>query len=139
MVVVGDQHGNAGVGMGRGPDTPSAIRKATEIAQKKMVFVPRLDNRTIYSDVNMKFHNVNIELRSAKPGHGLVANNYIHEICRCAGIADLTAKVRGSLNPMNVVNATFAALLNQQNPQKIAQQRGKKLIDVEKTYYGSRL
>jgi ribosomal protein S5 len=69
-------------------------------------------------------------------GYGLVVNNYIHEVCRCVGISDLYCKVYGSKNPMNVVKATFEALYAQRRPEDIAQARGKRLVDVEKVYYG---
>lgn len=71
-------------------------------------------------------------------GHGVVANNYIHEICRCIGITDLTAKIIGSRNPMNVIKATFEAFGSQKTPQDIAKMRGKKVFDVEMEYYGKR-
>lgn len=65
-----------------------------------------------------------------------MANNHIHEICRCIGISDLGAKVYGSRNPMNVIKATFEALKQQKRPDEIARARGKKVHDVEMTYYG---
>ncbi|KAI8865670.1 hypothetical protein GQ42DRAFT_112154, partial [Ramicandelaber brevisporus] len=57
-------------------------------------------------------------------------------ICKCAGIHDVAAKVHRSRNPMNVVKATFEALLAQRTPEEIARARGRKLTDVYKTYYG---
>ena len=70
-------------------------------------------------------------------GFGCRANHYIHEICRCIGIQDLSGKVRGSRKPMNVIKATFEALSNQKMPQDIAKMRGKKVTDVQGIYYGS--
>jgi ribosomal protein S5 len=58
-------------------------------------------------------------------------------MCRCAGISDLVAKLHGSRNPLNVVKATFEALKQQKLPIDIARIRGKKIYDVEKTYYGT--
>lgn len=145
VVIVGDQNGSAGVGMGRGIDTQLAVAKASAQAEKNMTPFPRLENRTIFSDIDYKFHNVNLKLGMAKPGtrvnlgHGIVANNYIHEICRCIGISDMTGKVYGSNNPMNVIKGTFAALASQKRPDEIALARGKKVMDVERTYYGTRL
>lgn len=69
-------------------------------------------------------------------GFGCRANHYVHEICRCIGIQDLSGKVRGSRTPMNVIKATFEALSNQKLPEDIAKMRGKKLADVQHTYYG---
>jgi ribosomal protein S5 len=66
----------------------------------------------------------------------VVANNNIHEVMRCVGISDVYCKVYGSTNPMNVIKATFAALDAQKDPVDIARMRGKKVIDVEQTYFG---
>jgi ribosomal protein S5 len=70
-------------------------------------------------------------------GYGIVANNNIHEVMRCVGISDLYCKIQGSTNPMNVIKAAFAALDEQKQPSEIARMRGKKVIDVEMTYYGT--
>ncbi len=68
MVVVGDRNGLAGYGMGRGSDTMTAVDKATEQAKKNLKFYDRLDNRTIFSDADFKYHNVSLKLRTARPG-----------------------------------------------------------------------
>ena len=68
-------------------------------------------------------------------GFGLRCQQYIWEICKCAGIADLAARVTRSRNPMNTVKATVEALLSQKDPEEIARARGKKLVDVRKVYY----
>ena len=65
-----------------------------------------------------------------------MANKNIHEICMCAGIHDLYAKIRGSTNPMNVVKATFEALKSQRSPTEIARFRGTRAQDVIMTYFG---
>ena len=62
--------------------------------------------------------------------------HYIFEICRCAGITDLAARVTRARNPMNIVKATIQALQNQRDPEEIAIGRGVKLVDVRKVYYG---
>lgn len=68
-------------------------------------------------------------------GFGLRCQQYIWEICKCAGIHDLAAKVHRARNPMNTVKATVQALLSQKDPEDIARGRGKKLVDVRKVYY----
>jgi small subunit ribosomal protein S5 len=70
-VVVGDENGSAGLGMGRGVDTPQAISKAIKHAERNLILFPRLENRTLFSDVFLKFHCVRLELRSSKPGFGV--------------------------------------------------------------------
>jgi ribosomal protein S5 len=68
LVVVGNQNGSAGYGMGRGTDTATAVQKALVQAQKNLQPILRLDNRTIYSDIEYQYHRVNLTLRTAKPG-----------------------------------------------------------------------
>ncbi|KAJ3272266.1 28S ribosomal protein S5, mitochondrial [Terramyces sp. JEL0728] len=138
-VVIGDQQGSAGYGMGSSIDYAGAVEKATLQAKKNMQHFDLLENRTIFNDVDYKFHKVSLALKTAKPGYGVVANNYVHEICRCIGISDLYGKVMGSRNPMNIIKATFEALNKQKKPEDIARMRGKKVVDVEMTYYGTRL
>ncbi|KAI8923378.1 ribosomal protein S5, C-terminal domain-containing protein [Entophlyctis helioformis] len=139
LVVVGNQNGSAGYGMGRAEDGSSAIQKATAQAEKNMVFFDRLENRTIFSDIDHQFHHVRLKLFSARPGYGLVVNNYVHEVARCIGISDLGGKVHGSKNPMNVIKAAFEAFSSQKRPSDIAKIRGKKVVDVEMAYYGTKL
>jgi small subunit ribosomal protein S5 len=68
LVVVGDQNGHAGYGMGRGSDTATAVQKALAQAQKNIELIPRLENRTIYADMDFKFKRVQFKMRNAKPG-----------------------------------------------------------------------
>ncbi|KAG2222919.1 hypothetical protein INT45_013550 [Circinella minor] len=137
LVVVGNGKGLAGYGEGKDEEPSRAIFKATNRAIKNLRFFDRYDDRTISMDIEHKFHATKLELRSRPPGFGCRANHYIHEICRCIGIQDLSGKVRGSRKPMNVIKATFEAFSNQKMPQDIAKMRGKKLADVQSVYYGS--
>jgi small subunit ribosomal protein S5 len=165
LVVVGNGNGLAGYGEGKDEEASRAVRKATNRAIKNMRYFERYDERTIAMDVAHKFHATTIHLRSRppgkyrlqftpanvgccgvpinnhlfpfSPGFGNRSNHYIHEICRCVGIHDLSGKVMGSRTPMNVIKATFEALQHQKFPEEIAQLRGKKLADVQHTYYGA--
>ena len=74
-----------------------------------------------------------------RTGFGIRCQELIYEMCRCAGISDLAARVTRSRNPMNTVKATMQALLSQRIPDEIARARGKKLVDVRKVYYGGRV
>ncbi|KAL1930343.1 hypothetical protein VTP01DRAFT_10505 [Rhizomucor pusillus] len=136
LVVVGNGKGLAGYGEGKDDEASRAIQKATNRAIRNLRYFHRYDDRTIAMDIEHKFHAVKLELRSRPPGFGCRANHYIHEICRCIGIKDLSGKVRGSRTPMNVIKATFEALSKQKLPEDIAQMRGKKLADVQNIYYG---
>ncbi len=69
-------------------------------------------------------------------GFGIRCQDKIFEMCRCAGISDLAARVTRSRNPMNTIKATFQALLSQKIPDEVARGLGKKLVDVRKVYYG---
>ncbi|GAN08522.1 mitochondrial 37S ribosomal protein MRPS5 [Mucor ambiguus] len=136
LVVVGNGNGLAGYGEGKDEEASRAVRKATNRAIKNMRYFERYDDRTLAMDLTHKFHATTLELRSRPPGFGIRTNHYVHEICRCIGLQDISAKVRGSTTPMNVIKATFEALSHQKQPQDIAKMRGKKLADVQHVYYG---
>ncbi len=136
MVIVGDRNGHAGYGEGRSTDFNIAVKKAEEQAMKTMVSIDRLDNRTLYSDIEETVNSTTIKLYAACPGYGISANNNVNEIAQCFGISDLAAKVHGSSNPMNVVKATFKALAKAKLPDEIAQVRGRKVSEVTSTYFG---
>ncbi|CAN6630737.1 small ribosomal subunit protein uS5m [Trichomonascus vanleenenianus] len=137
LAIVGDRNGHIGIGEGRNAMQPSkALSQAHWNAVKNLVYIPRFENRTIYGKINHKYHSVLLELRPAPPGHGLRVNHVIYEICKCAGIKDLTGNVGRSRNPMNVAKATIEALSTKQSIiEEIAASRGKKIIDVTNTYY----
>ncbi|KAJ3264440.1 28S ribosomal protein S5, mitochondrial [Chytriomyces hyalinus] len=139
IVVVGNGNGVGGYGEGRAADASGAIAKATAMALKNMVTIPRFQQRTVFGDIMHRYHSVTVDIKAASPGFGIVASNHIHEICRCVGIRDMAAKVRGSLNPINVIKATFEALQSQKTPVEIAQARGRKLVDIADAYYGGKL
>ncbi|KAG0229998.1 28S ribosomal protein S5, mitochondrial [Actinomortierella wolfii] len=137
MVVVGNGQGIAGYGEGKDDEVARAVRKATNRALRNLQVFDRYDDRTIYHDIDHKFHATKIQFRSRPPGFGNRCNHYIHEICSCIGILDISAKVWGSRNPMNVIKATFEALQKQKLPEDIARGRGKRMVDVQHTYYGA--
>ncbi|RKP25125.1 ribosomal protein S5 domain 2-type protein [Syncephalis pseudoplumigaleata] len=137
LVVVGNGQGAAGYGEGKAEDVPNAIIKATNRAIKNMTFFDRYDNRTVHHDIEHKFKATRIELRARPPGFGNRSNPYIHEVCHCIGIDDISGKVRGSRNPINVVKGTFEALQRQKVAEDIAKGRGRKLEDVYHQYYGA--
>jgi small subunit ribosomal protein S5 len=140
LSVVGDGKGLLGMGVGIGPDetTDDAAREALQKAVRSMRPVERYENRTVYGDVEAKFAATKVILRSRPPGFGIRANYYVHEVCRCAGITDVSGKVRGSMNGMNIIKATFAALNSQKLPSTIARQRGRHVIDVRERYFHGR-
>lgn len=136
LAVVGNGQGMIGVGEGKHAEQATATRKAVTQAVKNMEYVHRYQNRTIYGEFDYKFHAVQLRLRSRPAGFGIRANHFLYEICRCAGITDISAKVWGSRTGMNVVKAMLAALKSQKLPSTIAKERGRKIVDLEQTYYG---
>lgn len=139
LVIVGDRNGMIGLGEGKSRDEmPKAIFKAHWDAIRNLKEIPRYENRTIYGDIDYRYHGVKLHLRSAKPGFGLRVNHVIFEICECAGIKDLSGKVYKSRNDMNIAKGTIEALIGAQKTlDDIAMARGKKLVDVRKVYYSS--
>ncbi|KAI1317071.1 28S ribosomal protein S5, mitochondrial [Mortierella claussenii] len=138
LVIVGNGNGIAGYGEGKDEEAARAVRKATNRAMRNLMAFDRYDDRTIFHDIDYKFHATKIQFRSRPPGFGNRCNHLIHEICSCIGILDISAKVWGSRNPMNVIKATFEALSKKQKlPADIARARGKRMVDVQHTYYGA--
>ncbi|AGO10017.1 AaceriAAR027Wp [[Ashbya] aceris (nom. inval.)] len=139
LVVVGDRNGMVGLGEGKSrEDVAESIKKAHWNAIKNLTYIPRYENRTIFGDIDFRYHGVKLHLRSAKPGFGLRVNHVIFEICECAGIKDLSGKVYKSRNEMNIAKGTLEALSKSQKTlEEIAYSRGKKLVDVRKVYYSS--
>lgn len=136
LVCAGDRNGMLGIGEGKDPEEPSnAILKAHWQAVKNLIKVPRLENRTIFGNIENKYNATVVHLRSAPPGSGLRCNPMIFELAQCAGIKDLSAKVYRSRNKMNVVKCTMAALLKQKTNEQVALERGKKVINLRKAYY----
>lgn len=139
LVVVGDKNGMVGIGEGKSrEDMAESIKKAHWDAVRNLKEVPRFENRTIFGDIDHRYHGVKLFLRAAKPGFGLRVNHVIYEICECAGIKDLSAKVYKSRNIMNIAKGTLEALTeSQKSLDEIALGRGKKVVDVKKVYYSA--
>lgn len=136
LVCAGDGNGMLGIGEGKDPEEPgTAILKAHWQAVKNLVKVPRLEDRTIYGNIEHKFGASVVHLRSAPPGSGLRCNPMVFELAQCAGIKDLSSKVYRSRNKMNVVKCTIEALLKQKTTDEMALERGKKVVDLRKVYY----
>ncbi|KAK0674678.1 ribosomal protein S5, C-terminal domain-containing protein [Cercophora samala] len=136
MVVAGNGNGWVGLGYAKSQEPGVAATKARLDAISKMRPIKRYENRTIFGNVEAKVSGTVVQLFARPPGFGLRVQHRIFEICRAAGIQDLSARVPRSRNPMNTVKATFEALFNQKDPEEIAMGRGRKLVDVRKVYYG---
>lgn len=129
IVVVGDENGVGGFGLGKSKDVASAIAKAIEDAKKNLVRIP-LSGSTIPHQQESKFGGAQVFIRPASNGTGLIAGGAVRAVLESVGISDVLSKSKGSSNPHNVVKATFKALLNLRDAQKVAHQRGVKLEKV---------
>lgn len=123
LVIVGDQKGRVGFGLGKAKEVPDAIRKASQEAQRTMVNVP-IEKGTIPHDVLGEFDAGKILFKPASVGTGVKAAGACRTILELAGIKDvLTKSLRGS-NPHNVVKATFQAFGQMRSVEQVANARG---------------
>ena len=132
IVVVGNEEGVVGQGLGKSKDVATAIVKAIEDAKKNLVRIP-IHKRTIPHEQKGKHSGARVTLLPASPGTGVIAGGPVRAVLESVGIHDILSKSQGSSNPHNVVKATFDALLQLRSPQVIAKQRG---ISLEKLYKG---
>lgn len=123
LVVVGDENGHVGCGMGKAAEIPDAIRKGIEDAKKNMIKVP-LVGTTIPHEVIGKFCAGEVLLKPATEGTGVIAGGSARAVLELAGIRDIRAKSMRSNNARNVVNATIQGLSSLRNDEMIAKQRG---------------
>ncbi|MEM9468755.1 MAG: 30S ribosomal protein S5 [Pseudomonadota bacterium] len=130
LIVVGDGKGRVGTGHGKAKEVPEAIRKATDAAKKNMIRVPLREGRTLHHDVSARFGAGKVHMRTAPSGTGVIAGGPMRAVFDCLGVQDVVAKVIGSSNPYNMVNATFEALKSMQSPRQVAARRGRKVSDI---------
>lgn len=109
VIVVGDNNGSVGMGIGKAREVPEAIRKGTERARKSMVKVS-LAGKTIPHPVFVKFGASHVLLKPATPGTGVIAAGGVRAVMECAGVRDVLTKSLGSSNRLNVVRATIQGL-----------------------------
>ena len=130
LVVVGNQAGKVGVAHAKAKQVPDAIKKATELAKRKLIQIPLKEGRTLHHNVLGKLGSGKVLLKSAPKGTGIIAGGPIRALCEVAGIKDIVAKSIGSSNPHNVVRACMKALSSQLTPKSISFLRGKKIGEI---------
>ena len=128
-VVVGDNKGKIGLGVGKANAVPDAMRKATERAHKEMRRVG-LMGTTIAHEVTGTTCGAKVLLKPASPGTGVIAAGGVRAVLEAAGIKDILTKSLGSANVLNVVQATFDALEQLKFPEEEAARRGKLVAEV---------
>ncbi|RCI15721.1 hypothetical protein L249_2229 [Ophiocordyceps polyrhachis-furcata BCC 54312] len=136
MAIAGNGNGWLGLGIAKSTEMGLAMDTAQMLAIRNMKPIRRYENRTIFGKVKAKISGTVVELFTKPPGWGLRCPHRIFEMCRASGLHDIAAKMPRSKNPMNSVKATYQALMNQPDPERMAIGRGKKMVDVRKVYYG---
>ncbi len=130
IVVVGDEDGIVGHGLGKSKEVAEAISKAVEDAKKNLIRIS-LKKGTIPHEQNGKFGGARVFIKPASEGTGVIAGGAVRAVLESVGVQNVLSKSQGSSNPHNVVKATFDALLNLRSPEQIAKQRG---ISIDKLF-----
>jgi small subunit ribosomal protein S5 len=132
IVVVGNEDGIVGWGLGKAGEVTAAIAKGIEAAKKNLIKVP-IHKGTIPHEQLAKFGGALVFIKPATHGTGVKAGGAMRAVLESVGITDVLAKSKGSSNPHNLVKATIAALSELRDPAMVAQNRG---ISVEKVFKG---
>ena len=132
IVVVGDENGVVGQGLGKSKEVSEAIAKAVEDAKKNLVRIP-LNGTTLPHEQKGKFGGARVYLNKFLTISGVIAGGVVRAVLESLGVHNVLSKSQGSSNPHNVVKATFDALLKLRSAKTIAQQRG---ISLDKMFKG---
>ena len=129
LVVVGDENGHVGIGLGKAAEIPDAIRKAVEKAKKNMIEVPII-NTTIPHEVVGEFGAGKVIMIPAREGTGVIAGGPARAVLELAGIRDILTKSIGSNNSINVAYAVMEGLSKLKTPEEIARLRNKSVEEI---------
>ena len=129
LMVVGDENGHVGVGMGKAAEIPEAVRKGVEDAKRHMIEIP-LVGTSIPHAVQGRFGKGSVLLMPAEEGSGVIAGGAVRAVLELAGIQDIRTKSLGSSNPANTVKATLEGLKQLRTAEQIARARGKSVESI---------
>jgi small subunit ribosomal protein S5 len=132
IVVVGDENGVVGHGLGKAKEVTDAVQKGIDDAKKNLVKVPVMKG-TIPHEAHGKFGGAYVFLKPAAPGTGVIAGGAMRAVLESVGIHNVLAKSKGSSNPHNVVKATIDALAQMRDPATVSQHRS---LKMEKVFNG---
>ena len=132
IVVVGNEDGIVGYGLGKANEVTTAIAKGIEDAKKNLIKVPVLKG-TIPHEQVAKYGGARVFIKPASGGTGVKAGGAMRAVFESVGIKDVLAKSKGSSNPHNLVKATFNALLELRDAYTVAQHRA---VEIEKVFNG---
>ena len=123
LVVVGDKKGRVGMGLSKATEVPAAIDKANKAAKKALINAPVV-NGTVPHEIIGKFSKTSVKILPSKKGSGLIAGGAARIVLELAGYTDITAKIYGSTDKINVVRATLEAIKALRTKEQIAKLRG---------------
>ncbi|MCQ2313572.1 MAG: 30S ribosomal protein S5 [Bacteroidales bacterium] len=123
IVVVGDENGRVGYGLGKAKEVQAAVSKGIEDAKKNIITVPVI-NGTLPHEQYGKYCGAYVYIQPATPGTGVIAGGAMRAVLESVGVKNVLAKSKGSSNPHSVVKATFAALSQMRDAKTIAKMRG---------------
>ena len=126
IVVVGDENGVVGHGLGKAKEVTEAIAKGIDDAKKNLIRVPIINGTVPHAQEN-KYCGARVFMKPASLGTGVIAGGAMRAVLESAGVRNVLAKSKGSSNPHNVVKATFEALGEMRDAIAVSNQRGVKL------------
>ena len=129
-VAVGNRKGLVGIGSGKANEVPEAIKKAIQAANKNVIKVALIDNRTVPHEAIGRVGRASVLIKPAKEGTGVIAGGSARDVLELAGVKDIVSKSLGSNTKINVAKATLNALKMQRTPEHIAALRGKKVEEL---------
>ena len=129
IVVVGDENGVVGQGLGKSKEVSEAIAKAVEDAKKNLIRIP-IEKGTLPHEQKGKYGGARVFLKPASEGTGVIAGGAMRSVLEIAGVQNVLAKCYGSTNPANVVRATYNGLRDMVSPEDVAAKRGKSVEEI---------